>query len=129
MTGLVCNALEMKYMLSGVCISLENSVQVLTIKNVSKADEGLYACAIGTTAENTFWEAAYLRVEPLVEPHPKPHSKLIAIVVCVSLCVCAFLVVVIFFTYRRMRKERMKKMQAIQSAQAITAWTKNSRSR
>ena len=102
---------------------LSEQVQVLTIKNVSKADEGLYACTIGTTTENTFWETAYLRVEPLREPHPKPQSKLIAIVVCVS-AFAVFLVVVIFFTYRRMRKERMKKMQAIASAQAITAWTK-----
>ena len=102
---------------------LNQESQVLTLKNVSKADEGLYACAIGTTTQNTFWETAYLRVEPLKEPHHQPHSKLIAIVVCVS-ALAVFLVVVIFFTYRRMQKERMKKMQAIQSAQAITAWTK-----
>ena len=41
-------------------LSKEN--QVLTIEYVSKADEGLYACAIGTTTENTFWGTAYLRV-------------------------------------------------------------------
>ena len=106
---------------------LGEQTEVLTIRNISVANAGLYACTIGTTTENTFWETAYLTVaeaDPQIDPHNKPaQTKLIVIVVCVS-ALAIFLLVVIFFTYRRMRRERMKKLQAIQSAQAITAWTK-----
>ena len=113
---------------------LANHTQVLRLENVTLADAGPYSCVVGTDADNSFFETAYLTV---VEPGDEAaipyilggrdanirQTRLIVIVVCLAFLAALFLIIVIL-TYRRMRREKMKKLKAIQSAQAITAWTK-----
>ncbi len=121
---------------------LANHTEVLRLENVSRADAGPYSCVVGTDADNSFFETAYLTVldagsvDDLAAFHPysgilqeeaasrsATQTRLIVIVVCLAFLAATFLVVVIL-TYRRMKREKMKKLKAIQSAQAITAWTK-----
>jgi serine/threonine protein kinase len=101
---------------------------------VSRADAGPYSCVVGTDADNSFYETAYLTVVDANDEAAVPfildgseadvrQTRLIVIVVCLAFLAAIFLVIVIL-TYRRMRREKMKKLKAIQSAQAITAWTK-----
>ena len=112
--------------------------QVLVLRNVTKKDQGLYACVIRTDAGNAI-ERAYVHVledyeaiqqAPVnttappgttvnflwVEPHPKSHSgritiesKLIAIVTCVF-ATAILLVIVNCFIYKRMQKEQKKRI-------------------
>ena len=112
---------------------LANHTEVLKLENVSRADAGPYSCVVGTDADNSFFETAYLTVVDALDESAVPYvgdgaaavnqTRLIVIVVCLACLTSVFLVIVIL-TYRRMRREKMKKLKAIQSAQAITAWTK-----
>jgi len=89
----------------------------LVLRNVTKKDQGLYACVIRADAGNTI-ERAYVHVLEDYEAiqqapmNTTPHSvrmgieaKLIATVICVS-SLAIFLVIVIFFIYRAMQKEQ-----------------------
>ena len=108
-------------------VLLEEQTEVLRLDNVTVEDAGEYHCVVGSHSSNAIYESAWLSVtdqDPLMRPQRNPQqTKLIVIVVCVSALAVFFLLTVIL-TYRRMKRERRKKLQAIQSAQAITAWTK-----
>lgn len=110
-------------------VVLREQTEVLRLDNVSHADAGEYHCVVGTHHKNAFWETAWLTVtdtDPLMASqmdNSPGQTKLVIIVVCVSCLALVFLVTVIL-TYGRMRRERQKKLKAIENAKAITAWTK-----
>ena len=110
-------------------ITLAQQTEVLRLDNITQEDAGEYHCVVGTHFNNAFWETAWLTVtdtDPLMQSqmdNQKYQKKLIVIVVCASALAVGFLITVILI-YGRMRRERRKKLQAIQSAKAITAWTK-----
>ncbi|XP_012261090.2 fibroblast growth factor receptor homolog 1-like isoform X2 [Athalia rosae] len=104
----------------------------LELFNVTQEDEGWYTCIAGNALGVAF-SSAYLRVvESLDTDHPRmpltarPQSVLVNIlagVLCASFLLGIVIVVSIF---RRLKREKMKKLLAIETARAavVTQWTK-----
>ena len=92
--------------------------QVLVLRNVTKKDQGLYACVIRTDAGNAI-ERAYVHVLEDYEAiqqapvnttgPPGTTVNLIASVICVF-AIVIFLVIVNCFIYKRMQKEQKKRI-------------------
>ena len=95
--------------------------QVLVLRNVTKKDQGLYACVIRTDAGNAI-ERAYVHVledyeaiqqAPVNTTGPSGNTVnivwLIASVICVF-AIVIFLVIVNCFIYKRMQKEQKKRI-------------------
>ena len=92
--------------------------QVLVLRNVTKKDQGLYACVIRTDAGNAI-ERAYVHVledyeaiqqAPVNTTGPPGTTVwLIASVICVF-AIVIFLVIVNCFIYKRMQKEQKKRI-------------------
>ena len=104
-------------------IEIQNQSEVLRLDNITQSDEGEYHCVVGTSSKNALWETAWLTVDTQVKLENIDNSSLIILVVSVS-AVVFVLIAIIFWTQRRLKKERDRKLQAINSAKAITAWTK-----
>ena len=96
---------------------------MLRLENITESDAGEYHCVVGTSSRNALWETAWLSLDTQEDLHHPGGTRLIVLVVGVSALVFV-LIAIIFWTQRRLRKERDRKLQAINSAKAITAWTK-----
>lgn len=101
----------------------------LNLYNITEKDEGWYTCI----AQNTFGEtfsSAYLHVvdtldEQKVPLAARPHIlvNVLAAILCVFFAVG---VVVVIYIFHRLKREKMKKLLAIETARAavVTQWTK-----
>ncbi|XP_018351954.1 PREDICTED: fibroblast growth factor receptor homolog 1-like isoform X2 [Trachymyrmex septentrionalis] len=101
----------------------------LKLYNVTEKDEGWYTCIAQNTLGETF-SSAYLRVvetldEQKVPLAAKPHIliNILAAILCVFF---AMGVVVVIYVFHRLKREKMKKLLAIETARAavVTQWTK-----
>ncbi|KAG5328019.1 FGFR1 factor, partial [Acromyrmex charruanus] len=101
----------------------------LKLYNVTEKDEGWYTCIAQNTLGETF-SSAYLRVvetldEQKVPLAAKPHIliNILAAILCVFFAVG---VVVVIYIFHRLKREKMKKLLAIETARAavVTQWTK-----
>lgn len=102
----------------------------LKLYNVTEKDEGWYTCIAQNTLGETF-SSAYLRVvktldEQRVPLAPRPQNvvvNILAAILCLFFAVGVFVVIYIF---RRLKREKMKKLLAIETARAavVTQWTK-----
>ncbi|XP_011160426.1 fibroblast growth factor receptor homolog 1 isoform X2 [Solenopsis invicta] len=101
----------------------------LTLYNVTEKDEGWYTCIAQNTLGETF-ASAYLRVvetldEPKVLLTARPHIlvNVLAAILCLFFAVG---VVVVIYIFHRLKREKMKKLLAIETARAavVTQWTK-----
>ncbi|XP_033207757.1 fibroblast growth factor receptor 3-like isoform X3 [Belonocnema kinseyi] len=109
--------------------SVAENPEVLTLINVTQKDEGWYTCI----AQNTLGEAfssAYLRVVETLEPKvpltARSQSLLVNILAAVLIVFFAFGGIVVGYIYHRLKREKMKKLLAIETARAavVTQWTK-----
>nr|XP_031843200.1 fibroblast growth factor receptor homolog 1-like isoform X1 [Nomia melanderi]XP_031843201.1 fibroblast growth factor receptor homolog 1-like isoform X1 [Nomia melanderi] len=103
--------------------------EVLKLYNVTEKDEGWYTCIAQNTLGETF-SSAYLRVVESLEDHrvpipPKPQI-LVNILAAVLFIFFAVGVVVVIYIFHRLKREKMKKLLAIETARAavVTQWTK-----
>ena len=114
-------------------VELSRGTEVLRIDNATDADTGAYACVVGNARAN-FMAEAYLSVKDTPVPAwPVDGSAsvvaaggfggraLAGVLFCV---VFVFLLVLVACVYRRYRRERFKKEQALANMQSITQWTK-----
>ncbi|XP_046749782.1 fibroblast growth factor receptor homolog 1-like isoform X1 [Diprion similis] len=104
---------------------------VLELANVTKEHEGWYTCIAANNLGATF-SSAYLRVvESLEEENQvpltaRPQSVLVnalAGILCTSFL---FGIIIVVSIFRRLKREKMKKILAIETARAavVTQWTK-----
>lgn len=105
--------------------------EVLRLTNVTHEDEGYYACVAGNTLGITY-AMAYLRVVDTEEMEPSLHAIQVAgatdfvmHLMVASLCV-AFLIAVgvVISVFHRLKREKLKKLKALETAAAVTHWTK-----
>ncbi|RZF43116.1 hypothetical protein LSTR_LSTR001294 [Laodelphax striatellus] len=102
--------------------------EILQLNNITFEDEGWYTCVASNGLGFTH-ASAYLQVVdelPSTQVVLAPHSKLVnilAVVLCVMFLVCVCIVMNIF---RRLKREKLKKLLAIETARAVigTQWTK-----
>ncbi|XP_039283347.1 fibroblast growth factor receptor homolog 1 isoform X3 [Nilaparvata lugens] len=102
--------------------------EILQLNNITFEDEGWYTCVASNGLGFTH-ASAYLQVVeelPTTQVVLAPHSKLVnilAVVLCVMFLVCVCIVMNIF---RRLKREKLKKLLAIETARAVigTQWTK-----
>ncbi|XP_012526054.2 fibroblast growth factor receptor homolog 1 [Monomorium pharaonis] len=101
----------------------------LTLYNVTEKDEGWYTCIAQNTLGETF-SSAYLRVVETLDEQKvlltaKPHIlvNVLAAILCLFFAVG---VVVVIYIFHRLKREKMKKLLAIETARAafVTQWTK-----
>ncbi|XP_035735101.1 fibroblast growth factor receptor homolog 1-like isoform X3 [Vespa mandarinia] len=103
--------------------------EVLKLYNVTEKDEGWYTCIAQNTLGETF-SSAYLRVVETLEEHRVPlaaRPQILVNVLAAVLCVFfAVGVVVVIYIFHRLKREKMKKLLAIETARAavVTQWTK-----
>ncbi|XP_066599308.1 fibroblast growth factor receptor homolog 1-like isoform X2 [Prorops nasuta] len=100
---------------------------VLKLYNVKRKDEGWYTCIAQNTLGSTF-SSAYLRVVDSLEEVPmtaKPQV-LVNVLAAVLFIFFAVGVVVVIYIFQRLKREKMKKLLAIETARAavVTQWTK-----
>ena len=127
-------------------VILAEGTEALTVENASLSDSGLYACVVGTDDEASYQEVALLNVtrpnlvelapphDPALVPVPSTaagegvpgHHHMSVIAGTVSV-LAAVLLVAILYVFRRYKRERFKKQQAIANAHSITQWTKKVR--
>ncbi|XP_055617279.1 fibroblast growth factor receptor homolog 1-like isoform X2 [Toxorhynchites rutilus septentrionalis] len=100
--------------------------EILTIENVTHADEGWYTCVAANTLGASY-ESAYLRVvdefldddAPMAHP-VRQHSTLITIMTAVlSICFLALAIFVIIVS-RKLKREKMKH----RAMEHVNQWTK-----
>lgn len=112
------------------CAIIENkrdsdNPEVLTLENVTYADEGWYTCVAANTLGASY-ESAYLRVvdEFLVDPpivHPvRPHSTLITIMTTVLSGCFMILAVIVVIVCKKLKREKMKH----RAMEHVNQWTK-----
>ncbi|XP_031784638.1 fibroblast growth factor receptor homolog 1 isoform X2 [Nasonia vitripennis] len=104
--------------------------EVLEIRNVTEKDEGWYTCIVQNAMGYAFSQA-YLRVVESLEEQGKPltarpHPVLVNVLVAVLFIFFAVGIVVVIYSYHRLKREKMKKLLAIETARAavVTQWTK-----
>ncbi|XP_076651117.1 fibroblast growth factor receptor homolog 1 [Halictus rubicundus] len=103
--------------------------EVLMLYNVTEKDEGWYTCIAQNTLGETF-SSAYLRVVEHIEEGPVPIPAkpqiLVNILAAVLFIFFAVGVVVVIYIFHRLKREKMKKLLAIETARAavVTQWTK-----
>ncbi|XP_008545784.1 fibroblast growth factor receptor homolog 1 isoform X2 [Microplitis demolitor] len=104
--------------------------EVLTLVNVTEKDEGWYTCIAQNTLGETF-SSAYLSVVESIEPPrvpitARPQLLLLNILAAVLFVFFAVGVVVVIYIFQRLKREKMKKLLAIETARAavVTQWTK-----
>ena len=123
---------QLKHMVSWVKVGsnleiLSLASEFLELNNVTFENEGLYACVVGNERAH-HEEVAYLTVidKPLpVTPKLSPEKKTqFTIAIVVGFVVLLILFITILCLCKKFRQEQMKKKQAIESAQALTQWTK-----
>ncbi|XP_054004822.1 fibroblast growth factor receptor homolog 1-like isoform X2 [Hylaeus anthracinus] len=103
--------------------------EVLELYNVTEKDEGWYTCIAQNTLGETF-SSAYLRVVESLEdprvPIPAKPQILVNVLAAVLFIFFAVGVVVVIYIFHRLKREKMKKLLAIETARAavVTQWTK-----
>ncbi|KAE8744346.1 Fibroblast growth factor receptor 1-like, partial [Frankliniella occidentalis] len=109
--------------------------EVLRLTNVTMEDEGYYTCVAGNSLGITY-AMAYLRVvESEDELNPMPSLQPVQsmtqpfIVNLLAGVLCTFFLFGVLLTvhiFRRLKREKMKKIKAIETARAavVTHWTK-----
>ncbi|XP_014481673.1 PREDICTED: fibroblast growth factor receptor homolog 1-like isoform X2 [Dinoponera quadriceps] len=103
--------------------------EVLKLCNVTEKDEGWYTCIAQNALGETF-SSAYLRVVETLDEQRVPltaRPQILVNVLAAVLCVFfAFGVVVVIYIFHRLKREKMKKLLAIETARAavVTQWTK-----
>ncbi|CAL1679771.1 unnamed protein product [Lasius platythorax] len=101
----------------------------LKLYNVTEKDEGWYTCIAQNTLGETF-SSAYLRVVETLDEQRVPLTARPQILVNVLAAIlCLFFavgVVVVIYIFHRLKREKMKKLLAIETARAavVTQWTK-----
>ncbi|KAF4517189.1 hypothetical protein B566_EDAN005621 [Ephemera danica] len=103
--------------------------EIFEIKNVTEEDEGWYTCVAGNTLG---WSqsTAYLRVVDSLDTEPtsvhQSHPMLLNIFLGVLCIVLVLGSVVTIAMIRRLKREKMKKLLAIENARAavVTQWIK-----
>ncbi|XP_059079720.1 fibroblast growth factor receptor 4-like [Tigriopus californicus] len=106
---------------------LAQSTEVLRLKNVTKEDTGEYVCVVSFSNDDQLRSPAYLHVkdETLMEATVSHQDFNRLSVVTGSILVFAVLLMLILaLMYKRYRRERVRKQQAIEHARSITQWTK-----
>ncbi|XP_011501661.1 PREDICTED: fibroblast growth factor receptor homolog 1-like [Ceratosolen solmsi marchali] len=108
----------------------ELNPEVLEIFNVTEKDEGWYTCIAQNALGDTF-SSAYLHVIESMEEQgipltARPHPVLVNILATVLFIFFAVGVVVVIYIFHRLKREKMKKLLAIETARAavVTQWTK-----
>ena len=123
---------QLKHMVSWAKVGsnledLSVASEFLELNNVTYESEGFYACVVGKPGAATE-EVAFLKVidKPLpVTPKLSQEKRNhITIAIVVVFVVLLFLIAAILCLFKKFRQEQMKKKQAIESAQALTQWTK-----
>ncbi|XP_011300094.1 fibroblast growth factor receptor homolog 1 isoform X2 [Fopius arisanus] len=104
--------------------------ETLTLYNVTEKDEGWYTCIAQNTLGETF-SNAYLSVVESIEPPrvpmtARPPALAVNILAAVLFVLFAIGVVVVIYVFQRLKREKMKKLLAIETARAavVTQWTK-----
>ncbi|XP_043248037.1 fibroblast growth factor receptor homolog 1-like isoform X2 [Colletes gigas] len=102
--------------------------EVLKLYNVTERDEGWYTCIAQNTLGETF-SSAYLRVVESLDdrvPIPAKPQILVNVLAAVLFIFFAVGVVVVIYIFHRLKREKMKKLLAIETARAavVTQWTK-----
>ncbi|XP_043269981.1 fibroblast growth factor receptor homolog 1-like isoform X2 [Venturia canescens] len=103
--------------------------EVLTLYNVTEKDEGWYTCVAANTLGETF-SSAYLAVVESIDPPRVPvatRPQIFLVLAALLLCFFFFLgVFVVIYILHRLKREKMKKLLAIETARAavVTQWTK-----
>ncbi|CAK9808362.1 Fibroblast growth factor receptor homolog 1 [Anthophora quadrimaculata] len=103
--------------------------EVLKLYNVTEKDEGWYTCIAQNALGETF-SSAYLRVVESLEDHGIPLTAkpqiLVNVLAAVLFIFFAVGVVVVIYIFHRLKREKMKKLLAIETARAavVTQWTK-----
>lgn len=103
--------------------------EVLKLYNVTQKDEGWYTCIAQNALGETF-SSAYLRVVESLEEHGIPLTAkpqiLVNVLAAVLFIFFAVGVVVVIYIFHRLKREKMKKLLAIETARAavVTQWTK-----
>ncbi|XP_076759206.1 fibroblast growth factor receptor homolog 1 isoform X3 [Xylocopa sonorina] len=103
--------------------------EVLQLYNVSMKDEGWYTCIAQNALGETF-SSAYLRVVNSLEDQEMPLTAkpqiLVNVLAAVLFIFFAVGVVVVIYIFHRLKREKMKKLLAIETARAavVTQWTK-----
>ena len=124
---------QLKHMVSWAKVGsnleiLSVASEFLELNNVTYESEGFYACVVGNDARSATEEVAFLKVidKPLpVTPKLSQEKRNhITIAIVVVFVVLLFLIAAILCLFKKFRQEQMKKKQAIESAQALTQWTK-----
>ncbi|XP_071565414.1 fibroblast growth factor receptor homolog 1 isoform X3 [Temnothorax nylanderi] len=101
----------------------------LNLYNVTEKDEGWYTCIAQNTLGETF-SNAYLRVVETLDEQRVPlaaRPQILVNVLAGILCIFfAVGVVVVIYIFHRLKREKMKKLLAIETARAavVTQWTK-----
>ncbi|XP_011254082.1 fibroblast growth factor receptor homolog 1 isoform X2 [Camponotus floridanus] len=102
----------------------------LKLYNVTEKDEGWYTCIAQNTLGETF-SSAYLRVvktldEQRVPLAPRPQNVIVNVLAAILCLFFAVGVFVVIYIFRRLKREKMKKLLAIETARAavVTQWTK-----
>ncbi|XP_059486028.1 fibroblast growth factor receptor homolog 1-like isoform X2 [Neocloeon triangulifer] len=106
-----------------------SSPDSLELANVTYEDEGWYTCLAGN---NIGWSQgmAYLRVVDSLEPDPIPmrsqHSQVLNMMLGVMFAVFLIAIIITIAMIRRLKREKMKKLLAIENARAavVTQWIK-----
>ncbi|XP_078053623.1 fibroblast growth factor receptor homolog 1 [Augochlora pura] len=110
-------------------VNYAENPEVLRLYNVTEKDEGWYTCIAQNTLGETF-SSAYLRVVESLEDHrvpiPAKPQILVNILAAVLFIFFAVGVVVVIYIFHRLKREKMKKLLAIETARAavVTQWTK-----
>ncbi|XP_043460823.1 fibroblast growth factor receptor homolog 1-like isoform X2 [Leptopilina heterotoma] len=110
---------------------MDHNPEVLTLINVTEKDEGWYTCIAQNTLGETF-SSAYLRVVDSLEEEirvpltARSQSLLVNVLAAVLIVFFAFGGIVVGYIYHRLKREKMKKLLAIETARAavVTQWTK-----
>ncbi|XP_076295865.1 fibroblast growth factor receptor homolog 1 isoform X2 [Lasioglossum baleicum] len=102
--------------------------ELLILYNVTEKDEGWYTCIAQNNLGETF-SSAYLQVVDSLEnlvPIPAKPQILVNILAAVLFIFFAVGVVVVIYIFHRLKREKMKKLLAIETARAavVTQWTK-----
>lgn len=101
----------------------------LKLYNVTEKDEGWYTCIAQNNLGETF-SSAYLRVVKTLDEQRIPltaRPQILVNVLAAILCLFFALgVIVVIYIFHRLKREKMKKLLAIETARAavVTQWTK-----
>ncbi|XP_065089880.1 fibroblast growth factor receptor homolog 1-like isoform X2 [Ochlerotatus camptorhynchus] len=99
--------------------------EVLTLENVTHADEGWYSCVASNTLGASY-ESAYLRVvDEFLDDRPishpvRPHSTLITIMTTVLSGCFLILAIIVVIVCKKLKREKMKH----RAMEHVNQWTK-----